>query len=313
METVTAAPSGADLGPSLAMIKEPTLPRYSQRLQDQHCQASMMGESMEMLPDPPFPALPEQTKPKAVPAQVTGDDIDLVQGKSTLSIYIQIADSQYQETPPAEEERFVNAFIHGLRDKRDRKKCEKKVREAGKTWGNLKECFPVASQQSQSHGKTTTDVRKRKIVDAMQTTGMRDGIPTLATAKERMDLGRREPALLPPKTSQGEQNNQVRQGHRAAERARTPSPPAAAQKGSLVDEGDRGAEQARLPDPAAAAATKKRPLDKQDNGQVENALDRAPPAAKKRRTKKGGRGQGRPPSIPILPSSDDEFSRGCRK
>lgn len=263
VQSMIPAPSGPVLGPSLAMIKEPTLPRSSQRLRDQH-QPSMMGESMEMLREPSLPPVLEQV---ALPEQVTIPDRELAQGKSTLVAYIQIAGSQYEGIMPGEEEEFVNAFVQGLRDKRDRKKCEKKLREVGRKWNTLKECFPIASQHSQGAGKRKEDLlRKTKGVEV-----------------EQEERPRPRPALAPMK-----QNNPEKQNEQGPQRAR--------------------------PSPTITSAKKRDLVEEQGNEQAEKSCTDAPPAGKKRRTEKGARRQGRPPSIPILPSSDDEFSRGgCRK
>ncbi|ERF69019.1 hypothetical protein EPUS_06706 [Endocarpon pusillum Z07020] len=315
-----AAASGPVLGPSLAMIKEPTLPRHSQRLRP-HQQPEKMGDSMAMLPEPSLPPLPPQQPlmPKTrLPApQVAKPDINLIQGRSALSAYIQIADSQFEDTPPAAEAVFVDAFVHGLRDKRDRKKCDKKFRDGVKTWEGLKECFPVASQISQKAAKRKGElhVRKRRVVNAMETraaagggpmpsaceSGMenggedamevgdiRDGDPVPSAARKRMDIRKGQ---APPSARAEQNNNEAKQDAR-----------------------DAGNAQAGADSTAAAAAARKRPLAERKTGQVESTRDEAEPAAKRRRTKK--RGARRPrerPQIPILPSSDDEFSRRCRR
>ena len=283
MPTVTAAASGPALGPSLAMIREPTPQRYSQRVRDQN-QPSTKENQIEMLPEPSPPPHPEQLELKSPPAPATKPVIGLVQGKSTLSSYLQIAGSQYQETPSDEEEDFVNAFVHGLRDKRDRKKCERRFKEAARTWEHVKDCFPVASQHPQSHSKKQGRVRnmeKRKAQET-ETGDMRDAFPKLPSAEERREVEAGE------------------RPHRLPTLAPAPE----------VEQDTRGVEKARLP-PIPGAA--KRTLVELD-GQTGTPQEAAPPAGNKRRTtKKGGRRQGRPPSIPILPSSDDEFSRGCRK
>jgi hypothetical protein len=277
-----------------------------------------MGESMEMLPEPSIPPPSEQVKAKELPEEpVTKPHDDLAQGRSTLFAYIQIADSQYQEAQPAEEG-FVNAFVHGLRDKRDRKKCEKKVREGGTTWENLKECFPIASQRSQSLGKRSEVVRqrKRKIVDALETSEMQDGASKLLSSAKDVDRLEIAPTPPQPTPTQGRQNDQTNQAHDdAAAQPRRLSPLAAAQKANQVSPADRSADRAQ-------AARKKRRLDDQNSGKrVEEARRDGvppPPAAKKRSTKKGeGKGErrqeARRPSIPILPSSDDEFFLAWRK
>ena len=317
IQAVTTAPSGPVLSPSLAMIKEPTLPRFSQRLGEQQPQLSM-GESMEMLPEPSMPPPSKQFKRKELPDKsVANPHNDLVQGRSTLSAYIQIADSQYQETRPAEEN-FVNAFVDGLRDKRSRKKCKEKLGEGGSTWEKVKDCFPVASQHLQSLGRRSELVRKRerKIVDAMEMGEMRDRpSKLLASIKDRVKVVEAAPMLPPPESAQGRQNKQLKQEapENADGRPPRPRPEAGAQKGNLVARADRSAGRVQ------ATTPKKREREEQDSGsQAEDARDGPPlppPATKKQRTKKGKGGRERKqaarlPSIPILPSSDDEFSRG---
>lgn len=277
---------------------------------------------MAMLPEPSLPPLPtpQPVVPKTpLPApQVAKPDIDLLQGRSALSAYIQIADSQYyQDTPPAAEAAFVDAFVQGLRNKRDRKKCDRKFRDGVKTWEGLKECFPFASQVSQNAGKRKGDlhVRRRRVVDAMETRAaagvglmpsacksrmgseggdamegreIMDGNPMPSVARKRMDV--REGQA--PTSARAEQNNEE----------------------AKQDERDAGNARAVADSTAAAAGGRKRPLAEQKNDQVESTRDEAEPAMKKRRTKKSGaRRQRERPQIPILPSSDDEFSRRCRR
>jgi hypothetical protein len=298
------------------MIKEPTLPRFSQRIREKHPQPSI-EESMQMLPDPSLPLPSERIKGKELPGRLLiNPHNDLVQSRSTLSAYIQIADSQYQETRPAEEQ-FMKAFVQGLRDKRSRKKCEEKMKGGGTTWEKLKDCFPVASQHSQSLGKRSKLVRKRerKIVDAMETGEVRDGASELLVSAKDKVRAQVAPTLPPPESAQGRQNKQLKQEalDDADERPRRPRPEAAAQTKNLVVRADCSAGKGQ------ARTTKKRARDEQDvDRQAEDVRDGAPPpppATKKRMTKKGKgdreRGRAaRQPSIPILPSSDDEFSRG---
>ncbi len=298
------------------MIKEPTVPRYSQRLRDQH--QPSMGASMQMLPEPSLPPYPEpeqqEPKPKPLPEQIAEPDLNLIQGMSTLASYIQTAGSQHQETAgsPGREAKLVHAFVHGLRDKRDRMKCERRLKGAGKTWENLKDCFPVASQPSQKYGNKKGEV-KRKRAEKLETREARGLTPTLPPAKEGMEVGKGERSQRnATPTTANQQNEQAqKQDSRGADRARPLPVPAGAKKTALVEQGNRDVERALLP-PVPSAA-KRRALVEQEDGQANDPHNRAPPAAKKRRTKKGGGRRERPPSIPILPSSDDEFSRGCRK
>jgi hypothetical protein len=355
MQTDTAAPSL-----SLAMIKEPTLLRCSQRLRDQH--QPSMGESMDMLQDPSLPphleplkhppSRPPQPQPlrsQVLPQKSAKPDINLVQGTSTLSAYMQIAGSQYQETPLEEEERFVSAFVHGLRDKRTRKKCEKRFKEVGKTWECVTECFPVASQQSQSHGKSKEDVRKKRRFREVETSEARDAILTPPLAKKRTEAGKKaRPGPHPPlKPGPAKPNSQLGKDNQNAERARllpipapapvpAPAPAvavAAGKQGSLAEKENA---QVKNRHRGASPAAKRGALTGQDDGQIENHHHEAPsatetrtlaehndrgvgtprggepPPGKKRRTKKAERRQERPPSIPILPSSDDEYSTSRR-
>lgn len=277
-----AAPSELNLGPSLAMIREPTAPRCSPQPTGQPVPS--IGGSMEMPPEPSLPAQTKRLDPMTPPEQVTRPEFETVQGNSTLSAYIHIADARYWEIPSSNEERFVDAFVHGLRDKRDRKKCEKKFREAGKTWGSVKGCFPIASQQCQGRGNRKVVVQKKKRVEERDKGGMQDVDATLPPTKGRTDTGSRgkthPPLILPVPAKQSDSMMQI---ERHAERARL------------------------LPAPGAA---RKRTLAEEDDGEVEDLARGTSTAAKKRRTKREKRRQERPPSIPILPSSDDEFSRG---
>ncbi|KAF7508342.1 hypothetical protein GJ744_009333 [Endocarpon pusillum] len=328
-----AASSGPVLGPSLAMIKEPTLlPRHSQPLQP-HPQPETMGESMAMLPEPSLPPLPLPTQQPLMPTnplpmpQDAKLDINLIQGRSALSAYIQIADSQHQNTPPAAEAAFVDAFVQGLRDKRDRKKCDLKFRDGIKTWEGLKECFPVASQISQHAGKKRKagDLRvrkRRRVVDAMETSaaaGAGGGpIPSAACKSGMENWGEdgmevrevRDIRHGSPMPSAAQKRMAVREGQAPTSSARAEQNNEAKQ-----DAGDAGNAQAVAHSAAAAgagAAARKRPLAEGKNGQVASTGDEneAEPAAKKRRRKKrGARRQRERPGIPILPSSEDEFSR----
>ncbi len=293
------------------MIKEPTLPRYPQQ-PGLHQPPETMGESMQMLPEPSLPPLPKhQLTPKTLPApQVTKPDLNLIQGKSALSAYIQIADSQYEDTPPAAEAEFVDAFVHGLRDKRDRKKCEKKFKDAVKSWEGLKECFPVASQLSQNVGRRKRDaqVRKRRVVDAMETGAAVEGSTMPSPCKSKTEDGRgdamenRNIRGDSPMPSPARKGKDVRKGQ--------PPPSARAEQ---IKEAKQKAHAVAADDPATAATattTRKRPLAEQIPGEVATTRDEAEPAAKKRRTKKRReRRQRERPQIPILPSSEDEFSR----
>jgi hypothetical protein len=259
---------------------------------------------------------------------------------------MQIAGSQYQETPLEQEERFVSAFVHGLRDKRTRKKCEKRLKEAGKTWECVRECFPVASQQSQSPGKLKEDVRKTRRFREGETSEARDAILTPPLAKERTEAGKKaRPGPHPPlKPGPAKQNNQLGKDDQNAERTRllpipAPAPASAVavgagKQGSLAEKDNA---QVKNRHRGASPAAKRGALTGQDNGQIENHHDEAPsatkkrtlaehndrevetarggeaPPGKKRRTKKAERRQERPPSIPILPSSDDEYSTSRRR
>jgi hypothetical protein len=251
-----------------------------------------MSESMAMLPEPSLPPQPAQLKPNALPRQATRPDINLAQGRSTLSTYIQTAASQYEETPPAAEEQFVTAFTNGLRDKRNRKKCEKRFKDVEKTWGNLIDCFPVASQQSQSLGQRKQDKRMR-VVDKKEEKPKK----IVEKMERRRDAATTPPPPLPlvkQSTQTGKENrhrptldlDSARQVKRDLQTAHPPPSPVMVQKRTLAEQG----------------AGQKR----------EESRGGEPPAAKKRKTKKVVRRQGRPPTIPILPSSDDEFSRGGR-
>jgi hypothetical protein len=341
MLTITAAPSGPVLGPSLAMIKEPTLPRYSQRVRDQ--QHSSVGESLQMLPEQSMPPRPKpQLISNTAAEPIRQADIKLEQGKCKLATYIQMADSQHQETPPGEEDRFVNAFIRGLRDKRDKKMCEKKLRGREKTWENLKECFPIASQHSQGNANKDRTVQQGALQQQKlpETRTRGENIPTLPPAKEgggaEQDMGKRGRPTPLPTLPPDPRTNQAKRNHRAAERAGLPRYPAesktkqtalmkqdrhdakatVARKAVIVQEDQEAANRARLPmtPPAAAAvAGKKRRLDEQDDGVAVVSVPReaAIPAAKKKKRKterRRERRRERPPSIPILPSSDDDFA-----
>ncbi len=286
---------------------------------------------MEMLPEPSLPSLPkQQLMLKMLPApQARKPDIDLIQGKSALSAYIQIADSQYEDTPPAAEAEFVDAFVHGLRDKRDRKKCDKKFKDCVKTWEALKECFPVASQLSQNVGRRKRNgrvqmSRRGRMVDAMQTRPAVEGGPMPSPCNSRRENGRgdakekreiRDGSPMPSPTAKGrdvrkgqaptlaraEQNTEVKQDNRDAGKAHAVAAAAAADDSATAAA-------------AAAATTRKRPLAEQRTGKDATARDEAEPVAKKRRTKKRGeRRQRERPQIPILPSSEDEFSRRWRR
>ncbi len=275
---------------------------------------------MEMLPEPSLPTLPkQQLTPMTLPApQVTKPDINLIQGKTALSAYIQIADSQYEDTPPAAEAEFVDAFVHGLRDKRDRKKCEKKFKDGAKTWKGLKECFPVASQLSQKVGKRRRDgrVQKRRMVDAMETRAAVEGSPMPSPCKPRREkrggetMENRETRDGSPMPSPARKRMDVREAQ--------PPTSARAEQNKEAKQDNRGAGTAHVvaDDSATVAITrmKKRPLAEQNTGQVATTRDEGESAAKKRRTKKRGeRRQRQRSQIPILPSSEDEFSRRCRR
>lgn len=318
---------------------------------------------MDMLQEPSLPPHPEQLKqppsrtpqPQPPRSQVlaqkfTKPDINLVQGTSTLSAYMQIAGSRYQETPLEQEERFVSAFVHGLRDKRNRKKCEKRLKEVGKTWKCVRECFPVASQQSQSQGKFKEDVRKTRRFREVETSEARDAILTPPLAKERTEAGMKARPGPHPRLKPGpaKQKNQLGKDDQNAERTRllpipAPAPAPAPASAVAVVAGKQGSltekdnAQVKNHHRGASPAAKKGALTGQDNGQIENRHDEAPSATKKRtlaehnerevetarsgkpplgkmrRTKKAERRQERPPSIPILPSSDDEYSASRRR
>jgi hypothetical protein len=344
MQTITAGPSGPILGPSLAMIKEPTFPRYSQRVRNQ--QQSSMGDSFQMLSEPSLPPNLPRPKPEALADSAAKRTVDLVQGMSKLSNYIQVADSQHHETQPGEEDKFVDAFIRGLSDKRNRQKCEKKFKQGAKTWDKVKECFPNASQLPKS-SKKEEEVGSEK---AIREKGQRvDAAPAMPTVKERVaiepGIGQDERQELPPmflaaksKKSGKQQtpktaiaqiepptpfprqrDNQAKPDKRKAQAA-NPSPPApppapgqnAAQPRTAVV-AERiplmehvNANRAGQPPTPVRAAQKRAPVE-QDDGRTEERL-RAQAPAKKRRTTEGERRQQRPPSIPILPSSDDEFA-----
>jgi hypothetical protein len=285
MMNVMAAHEESLLGPSLVMIKEPTVPGNPKRAREQH--QPSMGDSLRMLLEPSLPPQPRQIKSKAKlesrlqimqqpssppaprktrsktqdesPSQVLLEpslppqprqprlmakpeapakrDIHLAQGRSNLTMYFQAAESQFRDTPPANQEQLVNAFVQGLRDKRDKKKCEKRLKEAGKTWQNVKECFPVASQHSESLYKDK------------------------ASCEEKMeDIRRKRRSDFPARTLPNVKNTFEED---------------AAKESEVV------------------------------------AAER--PHAKKRRTKKPERRLQKAPMIPILPSSEDEFSRGGLK
>lgn len=294
------------------MIKEPTLPRYSQRPR-LHQQPETMEDSMEMLPEPSLPPLPkQQLKPKNIAApQVTKPNLNLIQGKSALSAYIQIAGSQYEDTPPVMEAEFVDAFVRGLRDKRDRKKCDKKFRDGIKTWEGLKECFPVASQPSQNVGKKKGGVRvqKRRMVDAMETRAAIEGSPMPSPCQSRMERGK----------AHTREDREIRHGSPWPSPARARMDfrksqaltSARAEQNKKVEQDDPDAGKGHAgADSVAAAATRKRPFAEPKIGEVETTRDEIESAVKKRRTKKRvERRQRERPQIPILPSSDDEFSR----
>lgn len=253
-----------------------------------------------MLEEPSLPPQPPQPKPKAGTAERVNNQsaLDLLQGRSSLSAYIHTADSRYQKAPPREdEEDFVNTFVRGLRDKRDRKKCERKFADSERTWGNVKECFPVASQHSQSHGGMRKDVAKRKrrreSVDETENRERTDvtttplpgsSSPQTPPTKKRPNLEKKGKGELsvPPVTPNAARNrNQVEQDNREPDGARLPWTPSPAKKRSLL-----GGARAQLDIRHMAT----------------------PQHVKKRGTKKIGKRQERAPSIPILPSSDDEFS-----
>jgi hypothetical protein len=259
---------------------------------------------MEMLEEPsqpPQPPQPPQPKPKAGTAERVNNQsaLDLLQGRSSLSAYIHTADSRYQKAAPREdEEDFVNTFVRGLRDKRNRKKCERKFADSERTWGNVKECFPVASQHSQSHGGMRKDVAKRKrrreSVDETEnrertdvTTTPLPGSPSPQTppTKKRPNLEKKGKGELsvPPVTPNAarKRNHQVERDNREPEGARLPRTPSPAKKKSLLGEA---------------------------RAQLDIRNMATPQHEKKRGTKKIGKRQERAPSIPILPSSDDEFS-----
>jgi hypothetical protein len=322
VEAVTAAASGPVLSPSLTMIKEPTPPRFSQRIRGKQLQPSIT-EPMQKLPEPSLSFPSESFKGKELrDRSVVNPHNDLVQGRSTLSAYIQIADSQYQETRPAEEQ-FVNAFVLGLRDKRSRKKCHEKLREGVTTWERVKDCFPVASQHSQGLGRRSDLARKseRKIAHTIKTGGMREGASKLpASTKDRVRMIEDAPILPLSESAQGRQNKQQPKQKalgNADGQPRRARPEAAAQKANLLARASRNAGRGQAITPKKRAREEEQ--QQQDSGsQAEVARDVAPlppPATKKSRTKKG-KGEGerkqaaRRPSIPILPSSDDEFSRG---
>lgn len=329
------------------MIKEPTVPRYSQQLRDQQQHSSC--DSFQMLPEPPLPACPEKFRSKTVPDEpVRNITVSLSQGRSTLAAYIQVAESQHEETAPDEQEQFVDAVIRGLRDKRAKKKCETKLKGAKKTWNNLKNCFPVASQQCQRSSDTRrlrdqgdmreeTLMERRRRRDSSILPPAKGGIHAHEIASEEAEGGGKEPR---PMLTLKKGAHQVKQINRRkarndpapeiqeAEREPLiehvkPGPPRATKRTALnnqkTDETDGIAKERRpggrdhqqgkraaLPT-TPPPVVKKRALDKQDHSE-------AGPAAKKNRINRTKpRRQERPPSIPILASSEDEFSRGGRK
>ena len=332
------------------MIKEPTVPRHSQRLRDQ--QLHLLGESFQMLPEPSSPSCPQQFRSKeAADKPASKTVVNLAQGKSNLTAYIQIADSQHHETPLGREEQFVDAFIRGLRDKRDKIKCEKKLRGARKTWGNLKDCFPVASQHSQNKVDMKRHAEQKDVQEEKQMESTkRPRIIPVSPPRERTEIegiGKEEGKNPRPTLPRKGRTNQTKQTNRGAERNGRPPEPKEVKKTSPVEQDKREAQKAvkwrafksqekgeaggvakartlvgqneqqagraRLP-MTPPGGLKKRILDEQANEEAGGRGEVKPPAPKKRRIKKTKeRRQKRPPSIPILPSSDDEFSRGGRK
>lgn len=242
---------------------------------------------MELLPEPSLPTEAKRLDPKTIPERITRPEVGLVQAKSTLSTYIHVANSQYQEITSPDEERFVTAFMQGLRDKRDRKKCGRKFRETGKTWETLKKCFPVACQQTPGLGSRKVCVARKKVGEGEEREVKEcDVTLKVLTTKERMEFENSEKADSPP-----------------------PPPRVAVKQVDHKMHLEGGAERACLPT-APEAAVKKRTLVEKEDGEVENLDEKKSAAAKKKRTKREKRRPEKRPSIPILPSSDDEFSRG---
>lgn len=338
---------------------------------------------MEVLSEPSLPPLPGQCQPKlkskptpraAMPKQATNPNLNLAQGKTKLSTYIQVADIKYQETQPDEDAQFVDAFVHGLTDKRNRKTCEKKFKEEKKTWKHLKECFPVASQQSQGDGANQGKERGKQVAvdDTAQMQNITPRLRRPPRTREDMEIekklreeGRERCQHHRPSTSRQWKGDEINIRHiqekelggsdPGARRHATPAPPPSKEnrenekrrgkveradlqklltpvkQAKQAKPDDRGTKRApesqtgailpkrteeRAPSPHAPRAVRKRPLGEQNQtqGNIQQAAILPPAKKKKKEMKKKVIAAARKPertrapSIPILPSSDDEFA-----
>lgn len=288
---------------------------------------------MQMLPEhSPSRVLPRSQNPNLKQRHIkpnspslsergtTKPGFDLQQGNSTLAAYIQTAASLYQDTTTTTrpnkkeetEEQFVNAFIHGLSKTRDRKKCEKNFgKGVAKTWEGLKECFPVASQQQQQKQGHGQDLIGRDLTGDRERKRKRDRVET-ETEMEKEKRATTTTSTLPPliPLPHLEKREHAYRGGGGEEQAEGHAH-APAEQTEKAEKCPRVVPEAG-PQSTLAAAVESRALAQQEIEPVRNQGDEALPAAKKMRTKTGKRRRERRPSIPILPSSDDEFSRGCR-
>ena len=108
-------------------------------------------EPLRMLGEP-SPTLGSKIPDPTQSSEQSQSALKLEQGKQSLSTYIQIANSQRQGAPEAqEEEEFVDAFVTGLRDKRNIQKAKSRLKKNEKTWDKLMNCFPTASQAVRQH------------------------------------------------------------------------------------------------------------------------------------------------------------------